>query len=59
MFIYDSNVDHNLTPENEEKFMDKGFRRNVKKSMEKDESFNEILGNLKVDSVKFSKKDET
>ena len=59
MFIYDSNVDHNLTPENEEKVMDKGFRRNVKKSMEKDESFNDILGNLKVDSVKFSKKDET
>ena len=59
MFIYDSNVDHNLTPENEEKNMDKGFRRNVKKSMEKDENFNEILGNLKVESVKFSKKNET
>ena len=58
-YIYDSNVDLNLTPENEEKNIDKGFRRNVKKSMEKDENFNEILGNLKVDSVKFSKKNET
>ena len=48
-----------MTPENEEKNIDKGFRRNVKKSMEKDENFNEILGNLKVDSVKFSKKNET
>ena len=33
--------------------------RNMKKNMEKDKNFNEIMGGLKVESVKFNKKNET
>ncbi|MDC2994360.1 DNA polymerase III subunit gamma/tau [Gammaproteobacteria bacterium] len=59
VFFYDDDVDPKLTPENEEKNKDKGIRRNIKKTMEKDKNFNEIIGGLKVDSVKFNKKNET
>jgi len=33
--------------------------RNIKKNMTKDKNFNEILDGLKVESVKFMKKNET
>ena len=59
VFFYDDDVDPKLTPENEEKNKDKGIRRNIKKTMEKDKNFNEILDGLKVESVKFMKKNET
>ena len=59
VFFYDDDVDPKLTPENEEKNKDKGIRRNIKKTMEKDKNFNEIIGGLKIDSVKFNKKNET
>ena len=59
VFFYDDDVDPKLTPENEEKNKDKGIRKNIKKTMEKDKNFNEIISGLKVDSVKFNKKNET
>jgi len=59
MFIYDDEVDSKLTPEYEKKNKDKGIRKNIKKTMEKDKNFNEIMGGLKVESVKFNKKNET
>jgi DNA polymerase III gamma/tau subunit len=55
VFFYDDDVDPKLTPEFEEKNKDKGLRRNIKKNMEKDKNFNEIIGGLKVESVKFNK----
>ena len=55
VFFYDDYVDPKLTPEFEEKNKDKGLRRNIKKNMEKDKNFNEIIGGLKVESVKFNK----
>ncbi len=59
VFIYDDEVDSKLTPEYEKKNKDKGIRKNIKKTMEKDKNFNEIMGGLKVESVKFNKKNET
>ena len=59
VFIYDDEVDSKLTPEYEKKNKDKGIRKNIKKTMEKDKNFNEIIGGLKVESVKFNKKNET
>ncbi len=59
VFIYDDDVDLKLTPEYEEKNKDKGIKRNIKKTMEEDKNFNKILGGLKVESVKFNKKNET
>ena len=59
VFIYDDEVDSKLTPEYEKKNQDKGIRKNIKKTMEKDKNFNEIMGGLKVESVKFNKKNET
>ena len=59
IFIYDNNVDYLLTPENEEKNKDKGLKKNIKKTMEKDDTYKEIIGGLKVESVKFDKKNET
>ena len=59
VFIYDDEVDLKLTPEYEKKNKDKGIRKNIKKTMEKDKNFNEIVGGLKVESVKFNKKNET
>jgi len=59
VFIYDNEVDLKLTPEYEKKNQDKGIRKNIKKTMEKDKNFNEIMGGLKVKSVKFNKKNET
>ena len=59
IFIYDDDVNINQTPENEEKNKDKGFKKNIKKIMEKDKNYNEIVSTLKVKSVKFNKKNET
>ena len=59
VFIYDDEVDSKLTPEYEKKNKDKGIRKNIKKTMEKDKNFNEIMGGPKVESVKFNKKNET
>jgi hypothetical protein len=59
VFIYDDDVDLKLTPEYEEKNKDKGIKRNIKKTMEEDKNFNKIVGGLKVESVKFNKKNET
>ena len=59
VFIYNDEVDSKLTPEYEKKNKDKGIRKNIKKTMEKDKNFNEIMGGLKVESVKFNKKNET
>ena len=59
VFIYDDEVDSKLTPEYEKKNKDKGIRKNIKKTMEKDKNFNEIMGGLKIESVKFNKKNET
>jgi DNA polymerase III gamma/tau subunit len=59
IFFYDDDVDLKLTPECEEKNKDKGLKRNIKKNMEKDKNFNEIIDGLKVESVKFNKKNET
>ena len=59
VFSYDDEVDSKLTPEYEKKNKDKGIRKNIKKTMEKDKNFNEIMGGLKVESVKFNKKNET
>ncbi len=56
---YDDDVNINQTPENEEKNKDKGFKKNIKKIMEKDKNYNEIVSTLKVKSVKFNKKNET
>ena len=58
-FIYDDKVVKNDTPEKEEKAKEKGLKRNIKKNMTKDKNFNEILDGLKVESVKFMKKNET
>ncbi|MFL2736109.1 MAG: hypothetical protein ACJ0E8_03935, partial [Gammaproteobacteria bacterium] len=59
VFIYDDDVDSKLTPEYEKKNKDKGIKKNIKKTMKKDKNFNEIMGGLKVESVKFNKKNET
>ena len=59
VFIYDDEVDSKLTPEYEKENKDKGIRKNIKKIKEKDKNFNEIMGGLKVESVKFNKKNET
>ena len=59
IFIYDDDVDLKLTPEYKKKNKDKGIRRNIKKTMEKDKNFNEIVGGLKIESVKFNRKNET
>ena len=59
IFTYDDEVDSKLTPEYEKKNQDKGIRKNIKKTMEKDKNFKEIIGGLKVESVKFNKKNET
>ena len=59
VFIYDDEVDSKLTPEYEKKNKDKGIKKNIKKTMEKDKNFNEIMGGLKIESVKFNKKNET
>jgi len=59
VFIYDDDVDLKLTQEYQEKNKDKGIKRNIKKTMEEDKNFNKIVGGLKVESVKFNKKNET
>ncbi len=59
IFTYDDDVDLKLTPEYKKKNKDKGIRRNIKKTMEKDKNFNEIVGGLKIESVKFNRKNET
>ncbi len=58
-FIYNNEVNLKLTPEYQKDSKDKGIRRNIKKNMEKDKNFNEIMDGLKVESVKFNKKNET
>ena len=58
-FNYDNEVDLKLTPEYQKESKDKGIRRNIKKNMEKDKNFNEIIDGLKVESVKFNRKNET
>jgi DNA polymerase-3 subunit gamma/tau len=59
VFIYDDDVNTKLTLEYEEKNKNKLIKKNIKKTMEKDKNFNEIIGGLKVESVKFNKKNET
>ena len=59
IFIYDDEVNSKLSPEYKKKNKDKGIRKNIKKTMEKDKNFNKIMGGLKVESVKFNKKNET
>ena len=59
VFIYDDDVNPKLTLEYEEKNKNKLIKKNIKKTMEKDKNFNEIMGGLKVESVKFNKKNET
>ena len=59
VFIYDNEVDLKLTPEYQKESKDKGIRRNIKKNMEKDKNYNEIIDGLKVESVKFIRKNET
>ena len=58
-FNYDNEVNLKLTPEYQKESKDKGIRRNIKKNMEKDKNFNEIIDGLKVESVKFNRKNET
>tara|TARA_B000000609_G_scaffold153380_1_gene141822 strand:+ start:59 stop:1546 length:1488 start_codon:yes stop_codon:yes gene_type:complete len=58
-FNYDNEVNLKLTPEYHKESKDKGIRRNIKKNMEKDKNFNEIIDGLKVESVKFNRKNET
>jgi DNA polymerase III gamma/tau subunit len=48
VFIYDDEVNSKLTPEYEKKNKDKGIKKNIKKTMEKDKNFNEIMGGLKL-----------
>ena len=57
-FIYDNEVDLKLTPEYQKESKDKEIKRNIKKNMEKDKDFNEIIDGLKVESVKFNRKNE-
>ena len=54
-FIYDNKVDLKLTPEYQKESKEKGIRRNIKKNMEKDKNYNEIMDGLNVKSVKFNK----
>jgi len=58
-FTYDSKVIFEKTPEYEIKLRNKGQKKNIKKTMEKDKNFKEIIGGLKVESVEFNKKNET
>ena len=58
-FSYDTKVDSSLTPENEDQIKDKGLKKNIKNSIEKDSSYKEIVGGLKIEKVKFNKKNET
>ena len=59
VFIYDDDVNPKLTREYEEKNKNKQIKKNIKKTMAKDKNFNEIMGGLKVESVKYNKKNET
>jgi predicted nucleotidyltransferase len=58
-FSYDTKVDSSLTPENEDQIKDKGLKKNIKNSIEKDSSYKEIVGGLKIEKVNFNKKNET
>ena len=58
-FSYDTKVDSSLTPENEDQIKDKGLKKNIKNSIEKDSSYKEIVGALKIEKVKFNKKNES
>ncbi len=58
-FTYDSKVIFEKTPEYEINLRNKGQKKNIKKTMEKDKNFKEIIGGLKVESVEFNKKNET
>ena len=41
------------------KIKDKGLKKNIKNSIEKDSSYKEIVGGLKIEKVNFNKKNET
>jgi hypothetical protein len=58
-FSYDTKVDSSLTPENEDQIKDKGLKKNIKNSIEKDSRYKEIVGGLKIEKVNFNKKNET